>query len=267
MNVGQLRSRLRQPLQLLVGHRRRLLPGAVVLRHRPVAGAALPVGALGRPRAASACSSTASFKMPMQFLILFVGVMVFVFYLFVAPPLFFNAPRSSAWQQTAHAPELARARRSATTRPSNDAARRGRRATWRRGATGGARAAARRARAAAAARRDPAREAKALITTRAARAPRPRTPTTSSSSLRPGYLPRGLVGLLIAVIFCAAMSSTASELTALGSTTTLDLYQRAAQPAGRRDPRSDLRASEALHRALGRSSPSASPPSRRCSTT
>ncbi len=39
-------------------------------------------------------------------------------------------------------------------------------------------------------------------------------------------LPIGLVGLLLAVIFSAAMSSTASELNALGSTTSVDLYRR-----------------------------------------
>jgi len=39
-------------------------------------------------------------------------------------------------------------------------------------------------------------------------------------------LPRGLIGLLLAVILSAAMSSTASELNALASTTTIDLYKR-----------------------------------------
>ena len=39
-------------------------------------------------------------------------------------------------------------------------------------------------------------------------------------------LPKGLIGLLLAVILSAAMSSTASELNALGSTTALDLYKR-----------------------------------------
>ena len=38
-------------------------------------------------------------------------------------------------------------------------------------------------------------------------------------------LPRGLIGLLLAVILSAAMSSTASELNALASTTTIDLYK------------------------------------------
>ena len=39
-------------------------------------------------------------------------------------------------------------------------------------------------------------------------------------------LPRGLIGLLLAVILSAAMSSTASELNALAATTTMDLYRR-----------------------------------------
>lgn len=40
------------------------------------------------------------------------------------------------------------------------------------------------------------------------------------------YLPQGLIGLLIAVIFCASWSSTSSELNALASTTIVDGYKR-----------------------------------------
>jgi len=40
------------------------------------------------------------------------------------------------------------------------------------------------------------------------------------------FLPKGLIGLLLAVIFSAAMSSSASGLTALASTTTIDIYKR-----------------------------------------
>ena len=39
-------------------------------------------------------------------------------------------------------------------------------------------------------------------------------------------LPKGIVGLLLAVILAAAMSSTASELNALASTTAIDVYKR-----------------------------------------
>ncbi len=44
------------------------------------------------------------------------------------------------------------------------------------------------------------------------------------------YLPVGIVGLLLAVIFSAAMSSTSAELNALASTTTVDIYKRNIRP-------------------------------------
>jgi SSS family transporter len=40
------------------------------------------------------------------------------------------------------------------------------------------------------------------------------------------YMPQGLIGLLIAVIFCASWSSTSSELNALASTFVIDVYKR-----------------------------------------
>ncbi|MGC4022836.1 MAG: sodium:solute symporter [Cyclobacteriaceae bacterium] len=43
-------------------------------------------------------------------------------------------------------------------------------------------------------------------------------------------LPHGVIGLLLAVIFSAAMSSMASELNALASTTTVDIYKRIFKP-------------------------------------
>lgn len=42
-------------------------------------------------------------------------------------------------------------------------------------------------------------------------------------------LPIGMIGLLFSVMFCAAMSSTASELNALATTTTIDIYKRSAK--------------------------------------
>lgn len=47
-----------------------------------------------------------------------------------------------------------------------------------------------------------------------------------------GYLPHGFIGLLIAVIFSAAMSSTSSELNALASTTSIDFYKRVFNKVG-----------------------------------
>lgn len=58
------------------------------------------------------------------------------------------------------------------------------------------------------------------------------------------YMPIGIVGLLLAMIFSAAMSSTAAELNALGSTSTIDIYKRNFAPES--SDRQDLRASKAL---------------------
>lgn len=57
-------------------------------------------------------------------------------------------------------------------------------------------------------------------------------------------MPQGLVGLLIAVILCAAMSSTASALNALASTTCVDIYKRSINPQA--SERHYLKASRAL---------------------
>ena len=48
-------------------------------------------------------------------------------------------------------------------------------------------------------------------------------------------MPVGIVGLLFAVIFSGAMSSTASELNALGSTTLIDFYKRKVNPSASDD--------------------------------
>lgn len=44
------------------------------------------------------------------------------------------------------------------------------------------------------------------------------------------HLPKGVIGLLLAVIFSAAMSSTAAELNALATTSVIDIYKRSIRP-------------------------------------
>ncbi|MEN8927312.1 MAG: sodium:solute symporter [Flavobacteriales bacterium] len=63
------------------------------------------------------------------------------------------------------------------------------------------------------------------------------------------FLPKGLIGLLLAVIFSAAMSSTAGELNALASTTTIDFYKKFFKDSG--DERKDLMVSKLLTVAWG----------------
>jgi SSS family transporter len=169
-------------------------------------------------------------KVPMQFLILFVGVMVFVFYQFNAPPLFFNEPELARVAATPRAAEMralesrhqvtfARKRvevsRLAAALDAGDAA-----------AVDDARS---RLRTAAAADDAVRGEARALI---AAALPRAETHDADYVFLTfvMANLPRGLIGLLLAVILCAAMSSTASELTALGGCTVVDFYRRSFRP-------------------------------------
>ena len=176
------------------------------------------------------------FKIPMQFVILLLGVLVFVFYLFTPPPIFFNTAALAGVERGAHGDALRALQ--AEYDGALDAQRQAAHAFVRSGGDDAARGALR----AAAARVDGLRDdAKALV----ARA-LPRAETKDADYVFVGfvlrYVPSGLVGLLIAVILCAAMSSTSSELAALGSTTTVDLYKR----LWRREatPQHDLRASQ-----------------------
>jgi len=58
------------------------------------------------------------------------------------------------------------------------------------------------------------------------------------------FLPHGLIGLLLAVIFSAAMSSTAGELNALSATTTIDYYKKFWSKSD--DEKKDLKISKLL---------------------
>jgi SSS family solute:Na+ symporter len=169
-------------------------------------------------------------KVPMQFFILFVGVMVFLFYQFEEPPMLFKQSAVRAVQESSRAPELQRleARYSAAFREKRDgvndlaAALQGDDA----GAIADARDRVRTLQVKAEAIRT---EAKTLVVE-----VDPNMEVKDSDyvflTFILNHLPRGVIGLLIAVIFSAAMSSIASELNALGSTTSVDLYRRLIRP-------------------------------------
>lgn len=168
------------------------------------------------------------FKIPMQALILFIGVLVFVFYVFVKPPVFFNQPALEAVYDTPEA-----ARMSAVQSEYDEAFETQKLAAERyvsdlqAGAGDGTSKAA--LQSAASKLADIRKEAKTVV---AAALPEAETKDADYVfiSFILGFLPVGLVGLLVAVILSAAMSSTASELNALGSTTTIDLYRRILRP-------------------------------------
>lgn len=169
-------------------------------------------------------------KIPMQFLILFIGVMVFVFYQFVEPPVFFNEAARAQAAATSHGPELAEveaahARIFQVKRAAVD--------TWLGARRAGDEEAA--ATAKASMRELSAQDVELRAKARAiiARAvPGAETKDTDYVFLSfvMKFLPIGVVGLLVAVILSAAMSSTASELSALGTTTAIDFYKRSFRP-------------------------------------
>jgi len=175
-------------------------------------------------------------KIPMQLLILFVGVMVFVYYQFNVPPLFFNESELARVAKTAQASELASLEaehRAAFARKRTEVealvAALGSDSSHQ--TSHDVAVAAARARVqAAAADSDAIRvRTRALIGQALPRAETKDGDYVFISFVMANF-PRGLIGLLIAVILCAAMSSTASELTALGGCTVVDFYRRSLRP-------------------------------------
>jgi Na+/proline symporter len=169
-------------------------------------------------------------KIPLQALILFIGILVFVFYLFHAPPMLFNP---------VHEAEIAASERAGEYRRLQaefDAAFEHRRAAA--AATGAAR------RSASAAELEAARTAFAQADGALAGVRERAMALVQEVTGDEGYrdvnyvfptfittrMPVGLVGLLIAAIFAAAMSSIAAELNSLSTATVMDFYRRHLSP-------------------------------------
>ena len=154
-------------------------------------------------------------KIPMQLLILFIGVMVFIFYQFVQPPLIFKADdRARVEGLPAY-----RALESGYT-----AAFEARRAAALSLAAGGGEAARGDYEAATQRIGEARRGAIALIREQTGRSFSDVNyvfPTFVTT-----YAPVGVVGLIIAAIFAAAMSSVSAELAALSTATVIDFYRR-----------------------------------------
>ncbi len=180
-------------------------------------------------------------KVPMQFFILLTGVLVFLFYQFHQAPVFFNQPEYRAALETPYGDELraledqydvlSTGRRALNmqyveARRQNDAQ-----------AQSTIREQLQEADAAEHTLRD---DVKAVIGQA-----RPEAELNDRDyvfiTFILNHLPIGVIGLLLAVIFSAAMSSTAAELNALGATSSVDIYQRSIR-RGRTD-RHNVRAS------------------------
>ncbi|MBW2937628.1 sodium:solute symporter [Aureisphaera sp. CAU 1614] len=162
-------------------------------------------------------------KVPMQFFILLIGVMVFVFYQFNASPLNFNPSAVKDVMKSEYAIEYKALEAQKTELQSNIERQQ-----------------------LAYARTEDTSEKEVILSNIAQlnntekelrqaskdiiKKANPKAETNDKDYVFIHFiltqLPRGLIGLLLAVILSAAMSSTASELNALGSTTAIDLYRR-----------------------------------------
>jgi SSS family transporter len=182
--------------------------------------------------ARSSLLMSAYWKIPLQALVLVVGILVFVFYLFQAPPLLYNPAherRAREADTAAYAAldaryhEAARAREAAALRvaASGDAGD---------GAAADAGGATRAFLASDSALS--AVRAEALDLAERATGEPSRDVNYIIPHFVLNYLPIGLVGLFIAAVMAAAMSSIAAELNSLSTATVIDFYRRWVRPEG-----------------------------------
>jgi solute:Na+ symporter, SSS family len=165
-------------------------------------------------------------KVPMQFVILFIGVMVFVFYQFNQPPIFFNSVQKQHVEHSIYADDLKLIEAEYTIVFEEKRAELNKLVV---AVNQENEQAVTESKTKALALQDRVNELREQTKVLIKKAD-PEAETNDKDYIFMtyvmDYLPVGMVGLLFAVMFCAAMSSTASELNALASTTTIDLYKR-----------------------------------------
>ncbi len=174
---------------------------------------------------------SAFLKIPMQALILLIGVMVFVFYQFQTPPMIFKA-NDALKAKTANSQEYTRIENEYNLAHSD----RNKAAmiyvnSRKQGSEAEVSESKKEYISASKAFLDKRKEAKEFVKT-----------TNKDESFNDvnyvfptfiiKYMPMGLVGLLIAAIFAAAMSSISSELNSLATASTIDFYRRHFKPDG-----------------------------------
>jgi len=178
------------------------------------------------------------FKVPMQFIILFIGAMIFVFYQFVTPPLFFNPVETARVKNSSYG-ESYQSLESDYDRLTEEKSRHiGKMLEAIRSGTAPEKETALRdLRQAKESELGVRKEAIELI-----RKADPGADTNDTNyvflSFVIHYLPVGLVGLIMAAILSASMSASSAELNALASVTVVDIYKRLSR--GRGSDRHDI---------------------------
>ncbi len=159
-------------------------------------------------------------KIPMQFFILFIGAMVFVLFVFARPPMTFH-PVAYDKIQSAPNYEQLQSRYNKTWQRRSDSAR-----ALANGGGEGAEAAFQQA-------ESDFERVRADIRTAAAKVQGESTFNDTNYiflTFVKTYLPIGVVGLVIGVIFSAAMSSISGEINSLATVSIIDVYRRHIRP-------------------------------------
>jgi solute:Na+ symporter, SSS family len=165
-------------------------------------------------------------KVPMQFAILFLGAMVFAFYQFSPPPIFFNPAETARVRQSAAAPRFAALEADYRGALVERAARARELVSAVRSGDGALLATAQQRFGAASTRADTVREGAVRLIRDAHPGANPSDTNYVFLAFVVSHLPAGLVGLVLAAVFAASMNSTSAELNALASTTVVDMYRR-----------------------------------------
>jgi Na+/proline symporter len=169
-------------------------------------------------------------KIPLQALVLITGVLVFVFYLFAPSPMLFNGAHDAQLRSGPGAAQFAALEQEFATAADE-------RRAWAERAVEARRSGDVAAIAATTDRFRAADQAVAGVRRRAVTFVRQTTGDSQYNDVNyvfPTFvttkMPIGLVGLMIAAIFAAAMSSIAAELNSLATATVIDLYRRHIKP-------------------------------------
>jgi SSS family transporter len=165
-------------------------------------------------------------KVPMQFGILFLGAMVFVFYQFAMPPLFFNPVQSAKVKSSAYSLQYKKLKNKFTEVHSQKESELRKmldmESSGDKSAYNNAETAVKKSTEEENQIRD---EATVLI-----KKANPGSDGNDTNYIFLTFvinvLPAGLIGLVLAAILSASMSSTSAELNALASTTVIDIYKR-----------------------------------------
>ena len=180
---------------------------------------------------------SAYWKIPLQALVLLTGVLVFVFYLFNQPPMLFNRAHAERVEKSGRGAEFQQLESRFSQAFEN---RRSAASVLAAANSDEQRAAAREAFVTAnSALKGVRGEAAAIVRDVAGDESYGRlmgdTPVPDVNYVFPTFvttrLPIGLVGLIIAAIFAAAMSSIAAELNSLATSTVIDMYRRHFRPS------------------------------------